>query len=241
VHQLIDSPEALFAAIVAEQPSRPFVTFYDDATGERSELSAKSLANWVAKTYFLLTDEYALGVGDRALVQLPAHWISVPVLLGAWTAGLTLDVAGDADVAFVEPATAALAAGVPDVVAIAPDTAARGFDGAPPEGTVDYILAVRPQPDAWSSVHAAASASDPAISAQTRGELVAAARQRAADLGLARGARVLTTHTWNTPADWVDALLVPLAVGGSLVILRNADTAGIERRLQQERATRIGS
>jgi hypothetical protein len=28
-------------------PSTPFVTFYDDATGERTELSVKTYANWV--------------------------------------------------------------------------------------------------------------------------------------------------------------------------------------------------
>ena len=81
--------EALFATLLAEQPSRPFVTFYDDATGERVELSARSLANWVAKTHFLLLDELGLGVGDTALVALPADWITVPILLGCWSAGLS--------------------------------------------------------------------------------------------------------------------------------------------------------
>jgi len=133
VHQLNDSPESLFAAFVAAQPARPFVTFYDDASGERSELSAKSLANWVAKTFFLLTDELGLGVGDRAFVAVSAHWIALPVLLGSWTAGLgvTRDP-GAAAVAFVGPDTVDLAAGVPDVFAVAPDAAARGFEGVAP-------------------------------------------------------------------------------------------------------------
>ena len=62
-----------------------------------------SLGNWVAKTHFLLTDELGLGVGDAALIDLPAHWISVPCVLGALTAGLALtDDGGSAAVAFVK-------------------------------------------------------------------------------------------------------------------------------------------
>ena len=76
--------------MLAAQPSRPFVTYYDEATGERAELSARSLANWVAKTHHLLGDELGLGVGDLALIVLPAHWISVPAVLGCLTAGLAL-------------------------------------------------------------------------------------------------------------------------------------------------------
>ncbi|HET6211502.1 MAG TPA: TIGR03089 family protein, partial [Micromonosporaceae bacterium] len=41
---------ALLARAVAAEPARPLITYYDDATGERTELSAATLANWVAKT-----------------------------------------------------------------------------------------------------------------------------------------------------------------------------------------------
>jgi uncharacterized protein (TIGR03089 family) len=248
VHQLSDSPEGLFAAIVAGQPSRPFVTYYDELSGERSELSAKSLANWVAKTYFLLSDELGLGVGDQAFIALPAHWISVPALLGSWTAGLSLSRdSGSAQVGFVEPVTVESASGIPDVYAIAPTAAARGFEGVPghgsigraPAGSTDFVAAVRPQPDAWTSVHAPAGPDDPGIGARTRSELVAEARQRAADLGLAPGARLLSTRVWREPGDWIDTLLVPLVLGGSVVIVANADDDTIERRLNQERAVRL--
>ena len=129
----MSSPEALFAAVLAARPAQPLVTFYDEARGERSELSARSLGNWVAKTHFLLSDELGLGAGDAGFVDLPAHWISVPALLGCWTAGL--EVVTDparAAVAFVQPATAARAKGAPDVFAVAPDSAAVGFAGITP-------------------------------------------------------------------------------------------------------------
>jgi uncharacterized protein (TIGR03089 family) len=238
---LSGTPEALFAALVAREPARPFVTFYDEATGERSELSAKSLANWVAKTHFLLTDELGLGVGDAAFLALPAHWISVPALLGTLSAGLeiTTDVASAA-VGFVEPATAPSAVGVPDVYCVAPTSAAFGLRDDVPAGVQDYVLAVRPQPDAWATVHPPAVASDPCWGGQTRGEVVELARGRAGDLGLSAGARVVTAREWRGPSDWLDTLLAPLAVGGSVVYVRNApDDALLARRADQERAQLI--
>ena len=64
-----------------------------------------------------------------------------------------------------------------------------------------------------------------------------AAVARADGLGLGAGGRLLTTRDWDTPADWIDAVLAPLAIGGSLVIVRNADEPTVARRVQQERAT----
>ncbi len=67
--------------------SRPLVTFYDDATGERVELSVVTYANWVAKTAGLLEDELMVERGGTVLVDLPTHWLG-PVWLGAlWSIG----------------------------------------------------------------------------------------------------------------------------------------------------------
>ncbi len=92
-----------FAAVVALDPTRPLMTFYDDATGERVELSGATLANWVAKTANLLVDGAGLGPGQVAAVRLPPHWQTAAILLGCWSAGLAVDLAGSgiADVAFV--------------------------------------------------------------------------------------------------------------------------------------------
>ena len=69
---------------------RPLLTWYDDATGERVELSVATYANWVAKAASLLVDEHDLERGDVLLVDLPSHWLG-PVFLGAaWTAGLAV-------------------------------------------------------------------------------------------------------------------------------------------------------
>jgi uncharacterized protein (TIGR03089 family) len=235
----VTSPESLFASVLAAEPSRPFVTFYDDASGEWAELSARSLGNWVAKTHFLLLDSLGVGVGDAAFVDLPPHWISVCALLGCWSAGLTVvDDPTSAAVAFVSPASLAGARGVPDIFAIAPASAARGFGGAePPAGAADFVLSVRPQPDAWASVRFRGGPGDPAIGDTSRRDVAALAAHRASELGLPARARVLSTRAWTSPADWVDTLLAPLSVGGSAVLVANADQASLENRARQERVT----
>lgn len=233
MHQLT-TPERQFSDLLAAEPSRPFVTYYDEATGERAELSVKSLANWVAKTYHLLGTELGLGVGDTALVAVPAHWISVPILLGCLTAGLELRPDGTTDVAFVAPATLS-AADAADVYAIAPDSAAEGFRGEVPAGALDYVSSVRPQEDKWPSVRLTAAPDDPCLPGLTRGRAV----ERARAVGLAPRERVLTTRSWSGPDDWIETVLAPLAVGGSLVIVTDAPDEGVvHRRAQQERATR---
>ena len=231
------SPEGLFAALLTAAPAQPFVTYYGDGSNDRAELSTRSLANWVAKTYFLLTDELGLGRGNAAFVDLPAHWISVSPLLGCWTAGLELVTdPARADVGFVDPERALNAVEIPDVFVIAPDSAAVGLkpEHVPP-GMADYVAAVRPQADAWAAVRPLAADSDPALDSQTRAELVAAAADRARQLGLDPGARVITGRDWHGPRDWVDLLVAPLVVGGSIVLVRHG--FDLERRRLQERAT----
>ncbi|BEL40302.1 hypothetical protein Isolate57625_36570 [Mycobacteroides abscessus subsp. abscessus] len=43
----------------------PRITYYDDATGERIELSTVTLANWAAKTANMLRDEFGAAPGPR--------------------------------------------------------------------------------------------------------------------------------------------------------------------------------
>lgn len=86
----------LVARRLAHDPGRPLLTYYDDRTGERTELSATTFANWVAKTANLLVDELLLDPGAVVDLRLPTHWLG-PVFLGAtWSAGLVPAGAGDA-------------------------------------------------------------------------------------------------------------------------------------------------
>ena len=64
----------VFAASIRRDPASPLLTFYDDASGDRTELSGATLDNWVSKTANLLVDGLGLGPGDVAAVLLPPHW-----------------------------------------------------------------------------------------------------------------------------------------------------------------------
>src|SRR4051812_14629707 len=83
-------PAALLTRARQRDPARPLVTHYDDATGERVELSATTLDNWVAKTANLLQDEFDVGPGSTVAVALPVHWQTAAVLLGVWSCGAAL-------------------------------------------------------------------------------------------------------------------------------------------------------
>src|SRR5690242_18481044 len=80
-------PVAL-AALHHREPARPLVTFYDDATGERVELSVTTYANWVAKTAGLAQEELDAERGGLVLVDLPTHWLGAVWLGAAWSLGL---------------------------------------------------------------------------------------------------------------------------------------------------------
>lgn len=228
------SPEALFDRLLRTDPTVPLLTFYDDSTGERAELSAKSLGNWVAKTHFLLLDALGLTVGEQAAVRLPVHWLAAPILLGSWFAGLEVVSSPSGAVAFTgADQVAGLAAD--DVYAVSQLSMAR--PDVPPPGAEDFTSAVRPMPDAWPGVRAQAGPDDPGLDGVSRAGLVAEAMAAAGRLGLGAGGRLLWTGSGTGPADWISWLLAPLAVGGSVVLVRNPDPVRYEQRATSERVT----
>src|SRR3954468_1364261 len=81
--------DALATALRAD-PARPLVTFYDDGSGERVELSVTTYANWVAKTASLVQDELDAERGGLLLVDRPTHWLGAVWLGAAWSLGLAV-------------------------------------------------------------------------------------------------------------------------------------------------------
>ena len=88
------TPADLLRSALAADPARPLVTFYDDATGERVELSVATFANWVAKTANYLQGDLAAEPGDRLALLLPAHWQTAVWLLACSSVGVVAEVAG---------------------------------------------------------------------------------------------------------------------------------------------------
>lgn len=217
--------------------SGPLITFYDDATGERIELSGITTANWAAKAANLLRDECDVEPGARVAVLLPAHWQTAAVLLAAWWCGAEVvpdPTAADLVLCDAPRLDAALAAG--SVVALSLDAFGKGVPDLP-AGVIDFATEVRLHGDdfvPWAPVPDSAPALDGASVAQVRD----AAAARAAELGLTAADRVLSTADWDTPETLRDGLLAVLAAGASLVQCRNADPAALDRRAATERVTR---
>ncbi|MEU1804237.1 TIGR03089 family protein [Streptomyces sp. NPDC019937] len=240
------TPADLLRSALAADPARPLVTFYDDATGERVELSVATFANWVAKTANLLQDDLAVAPGDRVALLLPAHWQTAVWLLACSSVGVLADLGGD-------PAAA-------DVVVSGPDTLeeARACSGErmalalrplggrfpqPPQGFADYAVEVPSQGDRFAP-YAPVDPDAPALAVGglelTGAELVERARADAAAHGLEPGSRVLSGLPYDGWEGLSYGLYAPLAAGGSVVLCRHLDQLdekGLAERRESERVT----
>jgi uncharacterized protein (TIGR03089 family) len=225
-----DTPAGLLARALAADPSGPLLTMYDDATGERIELSATTLDNWVAKTANLIQDS-GVEPGALAVVLLPPHWQSAAILLGCWSAGLAVTFdAEPAEVAFASADRLREAAGADEVYGLSLAPLAAPLRPAP-DGVADYATEVRGHGDRYAPYRQVDPAS-PALGTASHADLVAAATARAAELGLGRGDRLLVVDPGTT--DW---LLVPLAAGATIVLCRNPDASRLEERAAAERVS----
>ncbi|RSO05119.1 TIGR03089 family protein [Streptomyces sp. WAC 06783] len=240
------TPADLLRSALAADPSRPLVTFYDDATGERVELSVATFANWVAKTANYLQDDLAAEPGDRLALLLPAHWQTAVWLLACSSVGVVADIGGD-------PAAADLVVSGPDTLEEARACsgervalALRPLGGRfpqPPEGFADYAAEVPGQGDRFAP-YAPVAPGDPALAVDGReltgAEAVAAALADAAERGLSADSRLLSGLPYDTWAGLSAGLLAPLAAGGSVVLCRNLDRLdadGLAKREESERVT----
>ena len=240
--------DALLSPLRAGDAARPVLTFYDDATGERVELSGLTFVNWVAKTANLLRDECDVEPGTTVALLLPAHWQTAAVLLGAWWCGARVvggadgadgvDGVDGVDVALADAASLPAATGAGLVVGLSLDAFGRPLADLP-GGAVDFATEVRVHGDHFAP-GAPAPDDAPALGDASVGEVVGVARTRAADLGISASDRVLSTLDWPVAASGglVDGLLAVLAAGASLVQVRHADPARLDRKAESERCTR---
>ncbi|MFF9039391.1 TIGR03089 family protein [Streptomyces sp. NPDC014892] len=243
------TPADLLRSALAADPARPLVTFYDDATGERVELSVATFANWVAKTANLLQGELSAEPGDRVALLLPAHWQTAVWLLACSSVGVVAEVGGD-------PAAA-------DLVVSGPDTldAARACSGERvalalrplggrfpqvPAGFADYAVEVPSQGDrfvAYAPVDPEEAALVVAGREFSGAEVVERARADAAGLGLTGpGSRLLSGLGYDTWEGLAAGLYGPLASGGSVVLCRHLESLGedaLAKRIESERVTSV--
>ncbi|MGD9516641.1 TIGR03089 family protein [Mycolicibacterium sp.] len=227
---------AILDPLMAANPAGPRITYYDDATGERIELSTATLANWAAKTGNLLRDELGAMPGSRVAVLLPAHWQTAAVLFGIWWIGAEAVLSGDADIAMCTAdrlADADASVGSGEVAVLSLDPFGKPVPDLP-VGLTDYATAVRVHGDQIVPERQPG----PALEGRSADEVLAAARASAASQGLTPADRVMSAARWDTADDVVDQLLALYAVGASLVLVANPDPALVERRRETEKLTR---
>lgn len=248
------TPADLLRSALAADSARPLVTYYDDATGERVELSVATFANWVAKTANLLQDDLAAQPGERLALLLPAHWQTAVWLLACSSTGVVAEVPGDGTTgAATGPAHADLVVSGPDTLERA--RACRGERVAlslrplgarfpqPPEGFVDYAVEVPSQGDHFTP-YAPVSPDEPALLVDglelTGAQVVDRARADAERRALTPGSRLLSTLPYTTWEGLSAGLFAPLAAGGSVVLCRNSaqlDASALAQRAETERVT----
>jgi uncharacterized protein (TIGR03089 family) len=229
--------QALLDPLMNRDPVGPRITYYDDATGERIELSTVTLANWAAKTANLLRDELGAAPGSRIAVLLPAHWQTVAVVLGVWYVGAEVVLGpAEADVALctadrIDDADAAVGPGEIAVLSLDPF-------GKPvadlPVGLTDYATSVRVHGDQI----VAERSPGPALEGRSVTELLAAVADSVNTQGITAEDRVLSTARWDSAPQLTDNLLAVFAAGASLVQVTNADPAAMDRRRRTEKITR---
>ncbi len=83
-------PHQLLAALRRADATAPRATCYDDATGERIELSARVLATWAAKAATLLAEDADVSPDSTVGIALPAHWRALYWALAVWSTGACL-------------------------------------------------------------------------------------------------------------------------------------------------------
>lgn len=219
-------PDRLLAHLLTSDPARPRVTYYDDTEGptrgERVELSAKVVGNWVNKAANLLQEEFDAGPGTRVALLLPAeHWRTVYWALAVWSVGATV-ASTDGDVVIGVAGEQVGSAGAPD---IAVTLAALARQASAPTGTaLDEAKELATYGDRftpWATADDDAPALVTGDGTWSYGDLVEAAPT----------ARRFVTG--DLPSVLRSAAS-SFAADGSVVLVRNADPATLAQRLSAE-------
>ena len=221
----------LLAQRVRRNGAEPLITYYDLDSGERTELSAVSFANWVNKTSNLLVDEFLIDAGDAIQLTLaethPGHWVTLIWELACWQVGavVSLDPHAEAKVLVVGPDAGWTSFGPIPVVYCSLHPLGLPSGAASP--VIDYNLEVRGQADQFPAVPQSASA--PAW--RSPGLDLDQSDLLAVDRSSTRRRLIVPGDPWPTAQD---ALITPLVTGGSTVIVTGTAT---EDQLDRIRTT----
>jgi len=218
--------------------AKPRITTYDDTQGptrgERIELSARVLRNWVNKAANALQDEFDIAPGSVVRLDLPPHWRTAYWALATWSVGGTVSLDGnpgnDAPDLFVttDP-DAAAESGCPAVLVTLAGLA-RSASVPVPQGVMDEAKELSTHGDQFAAWEEPAD-DDTALVAG--GERTAYADLVAPQANGAERRHLTMTDT----ADFLRACLALWAADGSVVLSRGEAPANVlEERSRTEGA-----
>ena len=223
------------------------MTWYDDARGERVELSYKTFANWVAKTANLLVEELEVAPGERVALLLPTHWQTVVLRAACWLAGVRAGSSQEGVAAVFareERLGEVSAMATVPVVALTADWLGRPAGDL--GGARNFARAAAAMGDHFEFEGAAEGDGGPAAEAAAEaaalvelGEPLALASGLAGRLVLGERDRLHTSLPVEGPPGAVAALLAPLLAGAGVVLEAAVDPrpGRFWRRLADERVT----
>lgn len=237
---------ALVGVAARDHGQRPFVTFTDGATGERTELGCATFENWAAKTANLLVEDMGLAPGDLLAVDLGTHWTALVIHAAAWRAGVTLALPGawDGAAAFAVHEEVAAGGAVPAgprlligsgfggrLTGVAGATGDAVPFGEDVLGFPDDFSDVRPDPEAPALLVAQGP--------RTHADLLGAAADLAAQVDLAPGDRYASTVGLDDAKGIVAGLVLALGLGGGLVLVRDTAEDRLADLIASERCSAL--
>lgn len=212
----------LLSHLLKSDPAAPRLTVYNENTGARLDFSAITLDNWASKVGNMLLEELDLDEDSTIAIDLPISWQAAVIMLGALAADVNVVFgAHGADAVFTSPDRFSTNRDNGDVVLVSDDPFGRGVvesGGELPRGAIDFGPTVRFYGDQFFNP------------TRTLSEIVGAT-------DATPGARVLSTG-WSDKDSFMRTVLMPLAVGGSVVVVSGlADTERLDQIAQSEKVT----
>jgi uncharacterized protein (TIGR03089 family) len=214
-----------------DDPAAPLLTYYSGQTGERTELSARTLDNWVAKTASYGADLLDLEPGDTVRLGLTRHWLGVVWVLAALRAGWQLLESGPADVVVLDESTLAAGADTDgQLVCVSTRPLARSFGDPLPPRAEDYAAEIAGCADVFSPAPVNSTA-EAALH-----DMLDHARVRAGELGLDSGGKRVLIAT-DAVGGARTLLLAALWARASLVLVDGIDEARLDQIAATENVT----
>lgn len=229
---------ALLADATRRLGHAPLLTYYDDTTGERTELSYATFDNWVSKTANFFVEEFDAAPATRMALGAAESWLGAVAVVAAWRIGAVVVAGHDdrADIVVAAEADADTWADVdwvrshPRLVVVGSGFGGRVTVDLPGLSLGEEALAFADDYDD-PDVTAAAVAVD-LDSRMTHGEVIDVAAANAV-----AGVRLLSAARLDTVQAVIDTLALPLVAGGSVVWCPRSAGSELSSRATTEQAT----